>query len=155
MMKKSGLIHIYMITCKNPAITDKYIGQTSNVVARRRVHKTKTATVTGIHQRNSKLYQFIRANGGWENFTLIPFTTVEADKANETEEYFRRIFGTLNTNRSWSFNVSASDDPVTYGRVWHQANADYDKKRYIRIRDTTLRKAEYEETWMNMLTRDI
>ncbi len=60
---------IYKITCKDKSIKDVYVGYTTNFVQRKHAHKqscinNKSAGYT------CKLYEVIRANGGWNNWQM-------------------------------------------------------------------------------------
>ena len=50
---------IYKITCKDPTVTDLYVGHTTNFVQRRDQHKQSSVNSDG------KLYNFIRNNGAF------------------------------------------------------------------------------------------
>ena len=56
---------IYTIRCKNPTITDLYVGHTTDFVKRRYAHRQLSLT------QGNKLYEMIRNNGGWEKTLLI------------------------------------------------------------------------------------
>jgi len=55
---------IYKIICKDENIKDMYIGHTCNFSARQANHK-----LYSINNQN-KLYKFIQANGGFDNFAM-------------------------------------------------------------------------------------
>ena len=55
---------IYKIKCKDPLITEFYIGSTRNFKQRGYQHKCD------CKKSNYKVYQFIRSNGGWDNFDM-------------------------------------------------------------------------------------
>ena len=56
---------IYKIVCKDQSITDFYIGSTCNFKHRRKSHKYD------CKKSNYKVYEFIRSNGGWDNFDMV------------------------------------------------------------------------------------
>jgi len=60
---------IYKIECNDINIKECYIGSTVNFVGRRYDHK-KINNNPKSKQYNYKVYQFIRDNGGWENWTM-------------------------------------------------------------------------------------
>ena len=62
---------IYKISCRDPHITDCYVGSTSNLRIRRSSHKT-SATKPEDSQYHRQVYCFIREHGGWDNWELIP-----------------------------------------------------------------------------------
>ena len=91
---------IYKITCKNPAITDVYVGHTTNFVQRKHAHKQSC-----INNKSSnhacKLYEVIRANGGWANWQMeiINFFNCADHYAarKKEQEYFIELKATLNS----------------------------------------------------------
>jgi len=61
---------IYKLCCKDASITDEYIGSTTNKNRRKQQHKTDCNN-ENRKGYNSYVYQFIRNNGGFENWNLI------------------------------------------------------------------------------------
>lgn len=61
---------IYKLCCKNASITDEYIGSTCNKYKRKQGHKC--CCNNGNNDKyNFSVYQFIRANGGFNNWDMI------------------------------------------------------------------------------------
>jgi hypothetical protein len=88
---------IYKIVCKDLNIKDCYIGHTTNFTQRKNRHKTSSYT------KNFKLYQFIRENGGWDNWDMIMVEKFSCDDlldAHKKErEYIEKLNGNLNCIR--------------------------------------------------------
>ena len=86
---------IYKITCKDPTVTDLYVGHTTNFVQRRDQHKQSSVNSDG------KLYNFIRNNGGWANWTMeiIHFFNCKnlIEAKTKEQEYFISLKATLNS----------------------------------------------------------
>jgi predicted GIY-YIG superfamily endonuclease len=86
---------IYKITCKDPIVTDLYVGHTTNFVQRRDQHKQSSVNSDG------KLYNFIRNNGGWANWTMeiIHFFNCKNlfEAKTKEQEYFVSLKATLNS----------------------------------------------------------
>lgn len=61
---------IYKLCCKNPEITCIYVGHTTDFIRRKREHK-KCCNNENDKSYNIYVYQFIRANGGWNNWDMI------------------------------------------------------------------------------------
>lgn len=61
---------IYKICCKNPNIKDVYIGSTTNFKSRKNQHKSCCNNINNKSHNNYK-YEFIRNNGGWNNWDMI------------------------------------------------------------------------------------
>ena len=69
-MAQTGFI--YKLACKNPSIKEIYVGSTKNLRVRKSQHKH--------HCNNNNdfmVYQFIRNNGGFNNFDIIQLEQVE------------------------------------------------------------------------------
>lgn len=60
---------IYKICCKDLNIKDIYVGHTCNLVKRRWRHKNCCNNENGKY--NTNVYQFIRQNGGFDNWEVI------------------------------------------------------------------------------------
>ncbi len=89
---------IYRIVCKNPKITDCFIGSTTNLThMRSNHHRDSKQENPKLHQ---KLYRFIRENGGWSNFQLILIESCPCNGKEELiiklREYIENLNPTLN-----------------------------------------------------------
>lgn len=56
--------YVYLLTCKNPEISDAYISHTTNLTQRKYKHKRETLDLS----LQTRLYECIRKNGGWTNW---------------------------------------------------------------------------------------
>ena len=88
---------IYKITCKNPDVIDTYVGHTIDFVKRCYAHKNASA-----HDENKlKLYETIRANGGWNNWKMEIIHYFSCNNANEArikeQEYYELLKANLNS----------------------------------------------------------
>ena len=91
---------IYKIICKDTNVTDLYVGHTINFVQRQLAHKYSC-----INEKSSnhscKLYQTIRQNGGWNNWTMNIvnfFNCSNKTEAREKEqEYYKSLGANLNS----------------------------------------------------------
>ena len=61
---------IYKICCKDANIKDEYIGHTTDIIRRKSQHKN-VCNNSNSKDYISYIYQFIRANGGFENWDFI------------------------------------------------------------------------------------
>lgn len=95
-MSKTG--YIYKLCCNDPTIIDCYVGSTKNEKVRKNGHKVRYNG--GGDKSNYNVYQFIRANGGWENWNMIRLETFKFDdraELNARERYWLETLGaTLN-----------------------------------------------------------
>jgi hypothetical protein len=87
---------IYRIFCKDDTIIEDYIGSTTNFIERKTQHKSV------CHNENDtryylKIYQNIRANGGWENWTMLEiekFPCQDKNEARTREQYWIDFYKT-------------------------------------------------------------
>jgi hypothetical protein len=91
---------IYKIFCKDPLITDVYVGHTTNFVQRKYAHK-QTCNNIKSPCYNLKLYTTIRSNGNWSNWdmvTVIFYNCKDHFEAKQKEqEHFISLKATLNS----------------------------------------------------------
>ena len=97
--------HIYKIVCKDLNIKGCYVGHTTDFKTRKGCHKRV------CYNRNDKnhhlpLYQFIRENGGWDNFDMVLIETVNCPNSLEARKHERERMeqeqSTLNKVRACS-----------------------------------------------------
>jgi hypothetical protein len=92
---------IYKITCKDIAITDVYVGHTTNFVQRKHAHKLSCIKPKSANYK-LKLYEVIRANGGWDNWKMEIINFFDCKDQSEArqkeQEYFISLSATLNSN---------------------------------------------------------
>jgi hypothetical protein len=95
---------MYKLCCLDPNIPDEYVGSTINFTERKSKHKSN-CNIPNSKDYNSKLYQFIRLNGGWNNWTMIqiePYNCNSKREAEAREEYWRKeLKTTLNMKRAF------------------------------------------------------
>ena len=86
---------IYKIVCKDLSVKDCYVGQTTNFKLRKSDHKANSIC------HHYKVYQFIRNNGGWDNFDMIEiekFPCKDGNEARARERYwYEELNSSLNT----------------------------------------------------------
>ena len=91
---------IYKICCKDTEIKEIYVGSTCNLTNRRYTHKAKWNNEL-YPEYNFKVYQFIRDNGGWENWTMIMVDEANLENKLQKEklerEWYEKLGATLNS----------------------------------------------------------
>jgi hypothetical protein len=86
---------IYKIVCNDVNVKDLYVGHTTNFVKRKCQHKSNCNNVNTI-KYNLYVYQFIRNNGGWDNFSMIIIEKYPCNDKLEASRYERYWVETLN-----------------------------------------------------------
>jgi len=91
---------IYKICCNDSDVTDCYVGSTTNFRIRKHRHKFNCC-IEMTREYNIKIYQFIRANGGWDNWSMILIetypTTTSLELIKRERYWYDEIKPTLNT----------------------------------------------------------
>ena len=92
---------IYKICCNDLNVTDVYVGHTTCFNKRKWEHKHHS-NYEKSKRYNSKVYQSIRDNGGWDNWCMIQICEYPCKSLQEaiTEErrYYELLNAKLNTN---------------------------------------------------------
>ena len=86
---------IYKIVCNNLAITDCYVGHTTDFNRRKSRHKHSCYYEEKKINRN--IYKTIRDNGGWENWTMVEIEKFPCADRNEAAARERYWYEQLNT----------------------------------------------------------
>ena len=82
--------HIYKICCRDTSIEDIYIGSTVNFRTRKYQHKSACNKLNNI-----KIYQFIRDNGGWDNWDMVLIEEVKVNSKLELHKKEREFIELL------------------------------------------------------------
>jgi len=92
---------IYKITSKNINIKELYVGYTTNFIQKKHTHK-QWCTNEKSRNYNCKLYEFIRNNGDWNNWTMEIVDCFNCKNHYEAkkkeQEYVILLNATLNNN---------------------------------------------------------
>jgi hypothetical protein len=88
---------IYKIYCIDSEIKECYIGSTEDFHTRCSEHKSRCNN-TNSPKYNYKVYKYIRANGGWDNFIIKEIIDCEIEDRYDCELYYFKLFNaTLNS----------------------------------------------------------
>ncbi len=85
---------MYKIVCNDLNITDCYIGHTTDFKSRKRQHKYDCNHETNKNY-NKKAYQYIRDNGGWDNWSMIMIEEYNCKSKLEAEKRERELIEEL------------------------------------------------------------
>jgi hypothetical protein len=114
---------MYKIVSNDLNILDCYVGSTTDFTKRKCAHKSYCTNANGKHY-NLKVYQFIRDNGNWVNWSMILIEMYPC--VNHLES--------LQRERFWCENLNATLNSVVPSRT----KQEYDK-------DHTEHKKQYDE----------
>jgi hypothetical protein len=77
--------YLYQLVCNDLSITDTYIGSTICFKQRKSHHKRSCCNINAQNY-NANVYQFIRNNGGWNNWRMILIETYSCSNRLELEK---------------------------------------------------------------------
>jgi len=129
-MVKTG--YIYKLCCNNLDVTEVYVGSTMNIRTRKNGHKSDCNNEHGKNY-NIPVYKFIRANGGFENWSMVMLTPVEFNIRAELNAF----------ERAWVERLNASLNCQVPNRT--AAEWVDDNKKHIAQRSKQYRVANAEQ----------
>ena len=144
---------IYKIVCNDLNITDIYVGSTTDFIRRKWQHKSSCNNEKS-KKYNRKVYQTIRQNGGWENFTMVEiekYPCIDSNEAHIRERYYLEL---LNANLNIKIpSRTTKEYKQKYGEVnkdkiaerkkkYREANKEKIKQYYV---DNKEKRKQYRE----------
>jgi len=108
---------IYKIFCRDPKVTELYVGQTINFDSRRFSH----FMTLNFYKSNIKLYEFIRSHGGWGNWKMVilkqyPLMTTKQDLDRLEWYWWKTLGGELNSMK-----------PGTHRSKWKGCDEEFEE----------------------------
>jgi hypothetical protein len=85
---------VYKLCCKDPEVTDIYVGSTCAKYKRKNQHKENTIG-QNCRKYNYRVYQFIREHGSWDNWDMLPIEVYPCKSKTELVIRERYWFETL------------------------------------------------------------
>lgn len=120
---------IYKIVSNDLNITDVYVGSTTDFTRRKNQHKSSCNNINDKHY-NFKLYQFIRANGGWGNFTMIEIEKCNCSDGNEARTIERRWYEQLNAKLNTVHPGAFANGEKEYKKNYYETTKEQRKNYY-------------------------
>ena len=144
---------IYKLCCKDPSITDIYIGHTTNFRKRKSSHKSSCNNETDKIY-NLYVYKFIRDHGGFDNWDMIEICKVECLDKREAERnernHIESLGASLNkiipTRTKTEWFIDNEDRVKEVSKVWRDTHPEIIKANDIRYRNTEKCK-EYRKNY--------
>ena len=142
--------HFYKIVCKDTNIADCYVGHTTDFIKRKSKHKGNCNNPND-RNHNMPVYQFIRANGGFENFDMVLINTETCENSLEARrrerEYIEQLGATLNKYRPFI----TIEEAIEQKKQYYVDNTDDIKQKaktyYVQNREQCLdRNKKWRET---------
>ena len=108
---------MYKIVCNDLNIADKYIGHTTNFKSRKNQHKNCCNNESQT-KYSLKVYQFIRDNGGWNNWTMIKIEDYPCNSLLDATKRERELLEELKANLN-------NNIPTRTKKEYYQDNSEY------------------------------
>ena len=124
----------YKIVCISDDIDLCYVGSTANWKERQREHKSKCYN-ENCKEYNSKKYEIIRANGGWENFKMVQVGTREQLTKREAEQIEDEYRIALKANMNMRKSYTTEEQKQNYHQNYYEANKDKIKEQQYNYRE--------------------
>lgn len=123
---------IYKLCCNDITIKDIYVGSTTDFIRRKSSHKSGCNNPNDPHH-NSKVYQFIRENNSWDNWSMILVEKYPCENELQLKQRERHWIETLESKLN-------SNIPTRTLKEYYVENADKIKEREKKYRDNNVDK---------------
>jgi hypothetical protein len=122
---------IYKLVCNNPTITDIYVGHTTDFIRRKQCHKY-SCNNENHKSYNFYVYQYIRNNGGWDNWSMIEIEKYSCEDRQQAEarerHWLETLRATLNmvvpTRTKNEYREANKQQINEYHREYYEANRE-------------------------------
>jgi hypothetical protein len=111
---------IYKICCKDVNIKELYVGHTINFTQRKNQHKTACNTETC----DRIVYNFIRNNGGWDNWNMIQIEEYNCTSKREAEMRERYWIETLQARLNCIIPITTKEEKIIQQKDWYEENKE-------------------------------
>jgi hypothetical protein len=118
---------IYKLVCNDLSITDVYIGSTTSFKDRKRQHKC-VCNNTNSKKYNEKKYVTIRANGNWDNWSMIEIEKYKCNDYNEARARERYWYELINANMNTYKPHITEDERIKQNLENSKKNYELNKK---------------------------
>jgi len=130
--------YFYRIVCKNLNILDCYIGHTTNFIKRKAKHKNACNNENHTHY-NYRIYNFIRDNGGWDNWDMVMIEQIKCDNLLEAckieRNYLEEYKANLNVNLPMRTHEELKEYQKEYRNNNNEKMKEYKQQYYENNKD--------------------
>lgn len=142
---------IYKIVCNDLNITDVYVGSTTDFTSRKRSHKNACNSPTNRNY-HLKIYQTIRANGGWDNWTIVVIENFPCNNGEQARTRERYWYDCLNAGLNSIRPLITADEDKERQRLHSQIYQQDNRERLnVRHREYMRENAEaraYQQAYL-------
>jgi hypothetical protein len=134
---------VYKLACKDPSITETYIGSSTNFKQRKSLHKSD-CNLESSPRHNNYVYKFIRENGGWENWEMVKLEDYPCEDSLELRKREREWLEEYQASLNKNIPSRPHNEAM---KAYYEKNKDKIKAYYENNKDkiTAKKKAYYEK----------
>jgi len=148
---------IYKIVCNDLNVKDVYVGHTTEFTKRKTQHKSNCNN-PNINHYNLKVYQIIRDNEGWYNWSMIEIEKYPCHDNNEARARERYWYELLNANMNTNCPEQTKDKLKEQQKEYYELNKDnkiaYQKDYYESNKiDISVKQRIYNKTHAEEITQ--
>jgi hypothetical protein len=122
---------IYKLVCNDISVDDLYVGHTTNFTQRKNHHRI-CCNNENRRGYNRKVYEFIRNNGGWDNWSMIHIEEYNCNNKREAETKERFWIEVLKSNLNCNNPITTKEEILEKLKENYQENKEkkieYQKK---------------------------
>ena len=137
---------IYKIVCNDLNVKDCYVGHTINMTKRKCSHKSHCNNEKS-ENHNLKIYQIIRENGGWDNWSMLlveKFPCKDKYEACKRErEVYEELEAKMNTFRPYRTQEELKEYRKEYEKQYREEHKEVNAEKMKEYRQE--HKEEYKE----------
>jgi hypothetical protein len=138
---------IYRLVCNDISITETYIGHTTNFNKRKSKHKSNCNNENS-NCYNSKVYAFIRSNGGFENWSMLKIEDYPCKDIHEATNKERHWIEHYQAGLNSNIPARTQDEIIEHQKQYREENKEKHKEYKRRYRNENKEHIqEYHKTY--------
>ena len=130
---------IYKLECKDPNVTEIYVGSTTDFYTRKRRHKSNCINKDGKVENNKPVYCFMRLHGGWDNWQMIQIEEVNCRNKRHLNQIEAKYIKDLKAELNYEIpqDIEEGSDRKEWQKEYNSKNAEKisEKKKQYRAKN--------------------
>jgi hypothetical protein len=118
---------IYKIVCNNLDIDDCYVGHTTDFTRRKYKHRQNCEDQNNP-KYNFKIYQIIRENGGWNDWSMIEIEQYNCKNENEAKLRERYWYEKLQSKLNSIIPIKTESEHKEYQKIYRDTHKEGNKE---------------------------
>ena len=116
-------VSFYKLVCNNPEIKSTYVGHTTNFIKKKADHKMRCFNENN-NNYHLKIYQTIRANGGWSEFRMIEIEKRIVKDKRKSERIETDFMEQLQSDMNMCKSHCGFETVEEYRKIYYQEHRD-------------------------------